>query len=463
MFSIMRRSAVCALPGVAIVQPLLAIRSLWFPARLAAGSALMLLAASGQLVAQQAVSPDTMVLSLAEVHRLALDQNPAFQAARQDIAMAQGRLRQARVLASNPELTVEPEFGAPPGGGTEAWRASLSQAIEWAGQRGVRAAAARQDVNRAVLDVRDTARLRMAESSVAFFGALRAAMQLTVAEQLLALSERLRAATRVQLAEGEISVLDANLVEIERGRARARVLAARRHASSAEQELKRLLALPANVPVRLVIDTVVPAEPFPLDSLVRLALSRRTDLAARSAEHEEARLLGRLAAREALPSLRVALFAERDRVGGSTMLGLGFALPLPLWNRNGGLVAERQARLRQIGLRRASLERQVELEVVGAFRAYQAAREEAAIFSADVVVPARANLVMLDSAYLAGKVGLATLVLLRNQLLDAELGYWDAWYEQRRAYTRLDEVTAALVPVQSSNTDRGVMPWETIR
>jgi outer membrane protein TolC len=60
--------------------------------------------------------------------------------------------------------------------------------------------------------------------------------------------------------------------------------------------------------------------------------------------------------------------------------------------------------------------------------------------------PARANQDLLETAYRAGKVNLSTLLLLRNQLLDAELGYWDAWLARRTALIALQAATATLAP-----------------
>jgi outer membrane protein TolC len=63
-----------------------------------------------------------------------------------------------------------------------------------------------------------------------------------------------------------------------------------------------------------------------------------------------------------------------------------------------------------------------------------------------VLQPARENQQLLEKAFRAGKVGLPTLVLLRNQLLDAELGYVDAILAQRRALVALQAATASLAP-----------------
>ena len=416
---------------------------------------------------------DTAVLTLEEVHRLALQRNLEFLADRQETAVALGELRQARAYRFNPDLSVI----GPRGSGTST-ELTLMQEIEWAGQRGLRIGAARSGVTGASATVRDAGRLTLADASVAFFRALAAQRRLAVIEDVRALNDRLLAAVRIQLAEGEISTLEGNLAEIELGRAGGRVLTGRRESTSASLELARVLGLGPNVVIRLVADTtaagglppsqhapqgVIPAAPTvrpdslrtaaastPLseDSLIALALARRPDLAARAAAVEEFQTLTSLARREAIPNLRIGAAAEREPGSNSPGVGLALGLSLPILNRNRGVVAQQQALAEQARLQQRATELRIRTEVVAAVRAYRTATEEAAIFEDMVLGPARQNTALLETAYRAGKIALPTLLLLRNQLLDAELGYWDAWLAQREAIVQLDAATGALTPAE---------------
>src|SRR5690606_29486028 len=154
------------------------------------------------------------------------------------------------------------------------------------------------------------------------------------------------------------------------------------------------------------------------------ALSRRPDLAARSVAVEESRTLGRLARREAIPNLRIGALAQLGDESGELRLGPAIGLSLPIWNRNQGLVARREAEARQAAFERSAAELRIRKEVADAYRAYIAASEEERVFERDVLEPARENQRLLTTAYQAGKIDLPALLLLRNQLLDAELGYW---------------------------------------
>lgn len=439
------------------------------PAGVAALAVALLLASSATAHAQDtppahppAVTPpsDSLTLTLAEAQRRALRDNPEFLADAREADVARAQLRQARLPAFNPEMEVVLPAAAT-GGGVNEYEASLGLTLEVAGQRGLRSRAARTGVGRAEAGVRDAGRIRVAEASAAFYTAVAAQRRLALAEQSLALGDRLFAAVRTQRREGEISALEANLAEIESGRARARVLAARREASGAELELRRVTGLVEGPPLRLGGD--LPAAPTPaqldLAALTGDALGRRPDVASAAAAVQELRALGTLARREGLPNLRVAGVAERDTDGGDTRLGVGVGISLPLLNRNQGRVAERRAQAEQAELRRQALELRVRTQVADAYRSFVTATEEATVYERDVLQPARENGALLETAYRAGKIDLPTLLLLRNQLLEAESGYWDTWLARHRAFVDLQSATAmlpseGLLPNDPSPSDR---------
>lgn len=421
------------------------------PRRASALAALLAVCAMTPSLAAQtpsaggATPTDTLRLTLAEAQRRALTMNPAFLADASAREIAGGELRQARVYSHNPEAEFEAP-GSASNGELGAYEARLGQEVEWAGQRGLRIDAAEIGVARAERTVADAARRTLADVSVAFYAALAAEERLRVATELAGLNERLMEAVRIQLREGEISVMEANLAEIAVGRARARVLAARREATSARLALARLVGVPPEVAVR--VETEVTPAPAPRtldpDRLLTLALERRPDLAAAVTAVRQAETLTRLARREAIPNLEIAAIAERDGIDDAPRVGLGVGFPLPLWDRNQGLVARRRAETEQAGYALEAARLRVRTEVADGYRSYVAAAEEAAVFEADVLEPAHRNQELLETAYQAGKLDLSALVLLRNQLLDAELSYWDAWLAQREALVRLQAATGEL-------------------
>jgi len=396
-----------------------------------------------QVSAQSAIE-DTLHLSVSEARRLAITKNPAFLADAEGRGIAQGSLRQARTYRFNPQLDVE----LPSAQQTErGYLVQLSQELEVAGQRGLRIDAAEFGVERATAAVGNSARIAVAEASLSFYSALADRRRLMVAEEIQQLNDELLVAVRIQLREGEINRLEGNFAQVEAARAQARVLAARRAAAESELRLKRLVGVAPETPIRLVADELpTPIDPDRLrpDSLLAAAINDRPDLTERGAAVRQSMTLTRLARREAVPNPRVGVLLEREDVRGDRRLGVGLALPLPIWNRNQGLIAEREAEARRAQFELTATELRVRTEVLGALRAYTAAFEEAQVYETGVLAPARESQRMLETAFRAGRVDLPSLLLQRNQLLEAELGYWDAWLASRRALVELQAATGAI-------------------
>ena len=418
-------------------------------------AALLLAAASARDIAgaQLPASADTLRLSITDARALALRANPDLLAARTDIDVARGNLRQAGVLRFNPGLDV---LGS--GARGTAAEVAATQEIEIAGQRGARRAVARAGVTRAELSVADAARLTITDVDRSFYGAVAAERRSRLANDVLALNERLAQVATRQLAAGEISKLDYNLSVVELGRSRARVLAARRQLQDNLIELHRLLGLSPGTPVAAVFDstahhhvavdsagTVRELDLSDLgaptaggvDDLLTLAVNGRPDLAERGAAVRQAQADVTVARREALPNLVARVQSEQNSAGSGRVLRPGVGISVPLFNRNQGAVDARRAAARGAELERAAAASRVRAEVESAYRAYQAAAGEVEVLERTVLGPARDNLRLLETAYREGKIGLPVLLLVRNQVIDAEQDYWSAWLAERDAESQL--------------------------
>ncbi|GMR12178.1 MAG: TolC family protein [Gemmatimonadota bacterium] len=392
---------------------------------------------------------DTLFLTLAQAQLHALENNPALLATRRLREAAEGRLRQARVYRFNPEVTLESEqVGS--GRTLRAYEGEVSQEVEWAGQWGLRKRVAEHGLASTDGTVRDAERLTRAAVAAVFYETLGAQNRVALAEEIRTLNERLAVAVSDLLEAGSISLLEANLARIESGRAQTRVLEERRDAKTALLELRQALALPDAQPLRLSPDVPIPPEPsgLNLDSLVRVAIVRRPDLGSAASRIEAGQSLVSLARRGRIPNLRLTVPFDRLEGPGSEQIGIGVGVSIPLWNRNQGTIAELQADLARARSERDAVESTVRTEVVDAYQRYVSAKEEEQIAAVSVLQPARFNQGLLDEAFRSGKIDLATLLLVRNALLDAELDYWESWLELRLELVRLAAVTAEPLPNQ---------------
>ena len=399
-------------------------------------------------------------LTLAEARERADTANKQLAAARLDTAIAKGELRQRGILQFNPSADILGPFDS------ESAEMGVSQELEVAGQRGYRLASGRANLDRSRASARNAARTIIGAIDRSFYRLASATERTKLSEDVLILSQRLASITERQLAAGEVSRLDYNLAVIELGRSRSRLLASQRQREQASVELTRFLGLNARVMIVPVIENLegddtpeagnaVPIGTHPhaaraatlkLDSLVSLALSLRPDLTARAASLRQAQAELGLTRRSALPNLMMRAVSEPG--GSGRLIRGGVGLSLPIFNRNQGEAEARRAGVSQARLESLALVADVKAEVSSELAAYQAAAEQVEILETTVLIPARQNRQLLETAYREGKVGLSVLLLIRNQVIDAELEYWEAWLAEREALANLREATGENYPLQ---------------
>jgi outer membrane protein TolC len=241
-------------------------------------------------------------------------------------------------------------------------------------------------------------------------------------------------------------------------------MAARRELESTASELRQLLGIsptaivialtdeapPSTIPNDIAADSgraalrapneVLPARsPLNVDSLTALAIARRPDFQERTTSVAEASAEVSVVRREAFPNL--AARASSEVVGGVRQLRPGIGLTLPFFNRNQGEIEARRNALAQAIADREAVTLQIRSEVARAVMAFESAAAEAAVLERSVLVIARENRRLLEIAYREGKVGLPVLLLIRNQVIDAELEFWEAWLAQREARAALAAAT----------------------
>lgn len=402
--------------------------------------------AGTDLEGQLAEPGDTLVLSLEAAQRLALEQNPQLLAASWRPAAVLGDVRTAGTVRFNPEAAFEAR--SPGSGIASRFEAELGVELELGGQRGLRGLASEASYASALRSFEDEGRRLLADVGRAYHTLVAAEQRMELVAEINALNAQLHQSVQTQLAEGEASVLETNLAAVEAARARARAFEASSARGSAALELGRLLGLERSSPLKSsgpgASDDEVGSQTL-LEDRVRLALSGRPDLRALEHDLEWARQEERLGRRESLPNLRVSALATREDPLADPRFGVAVGIALPLFNRNQGRTERSRAEIAEVEQLRRASELRVAIEVEDALRVYASAQREVQALQSEMLGPIRESQGLLDIAYREGKIDLASLLLLRNQLLDAELGYWDAWERRERARTDLESATGEIL------------------
>jgi cobalt-zinc-cadmium efflux system outer membrane protein len=383
-------------------------------------------------------------MTLSEAVETVLKNNPEIQAVRLEKDAAQGRLDQAGLLLrSNPviEGSVSRKDTQPEGGEKVTnYELLFSQEFELAGQRGLRVDAARSGREKAIQDIRDKERVLIAMVKDAFARALAAKRKVELAEEAVKLQEDLVASAAVKFRTGDISALEQNLADVELGKARRERMLVERERREALLGLQELLGVEPATSFSVEGELPMEAPVIPdKDKIRETVAQQRPDVQSAAAEAMQAKAAMKLAGREAIPSVTVSGFYNKDdRLNEA---GVMLSFPLPLFDRKQADRKEAAAKAGQALIKQASLERAIEREIEEAYANLVAAAEELSLFKKDVLGKAMENLGLMNLAFKEGKFGFFEVRLAQKDTIDAQFAYLESQLRLQLAMNALEKVT----------------------
>lgn len=388
----------------------------------------------------------------------ALENNGEIQALRKEVDAARALVKQAG-LRANPKLTGS---GAKQVGGADNNQmAEAMLPLELGGRR-----AARVDVAQRELEIREFAlenqeRLLASEVRLKFGEALAAIKKLEVIEKTLAAAKQGFELVAARVTEGKIAPLEQNIFLVEVNRLQSIRETAEGKAETAMFELRNMIGMKPEDPLRLRGDfNNLIATPPSVSGSTDYALRERPDLqGARTmdqlavAQIEKAKSEGRIDA---------SVKAGYQRMNTGFMLSgfddrgllrpiqdvfhfftFGVEIDLPLLNRNQGAVEaakfEREAAQRRIEFGELTIRR----EVAVAFARYNRAARSLSIFQNGVRDQANSNLQVIWQTYELGSRSLLDYIAEQRRFLDVENELIDAGLETYIANIEIMRATNA--------------------
>lgn len=409
----------------------------------------LMVASLGGTIALSPISAAAQTLRLSEQEAVerALTQSPLVlrAAAERDVAAAE-RVGAGVVLPANPVVEGagghrrDKSASIPLAAGPE-WQVRLSQTVEIAGQRGTRLREAARGLAVAEAQQQVAQAETRARARDAYVTLQVARAQVEAAAKRVELGDQLLKAAEARVKSGAASDVELHLAEVERARLEQERLDAQLAAAEAERVLKLLIAAP---PDEAVVLTTPLSPPQPLegqlDQLLNAAVSRRPEL--RVLDSSRARLdasVSRLK-REIVPNptLFVDVAGQQPQ---QLYVGGGVALPLPLWRRNQGELAEVRAQRRRLEEEKRLLLREVKLQVTAALRDLHTRQAQARLWAERVVPSAEANVELVRQGWLAGKFDLFRVVQVTREAAEARRHQLDVLRELWRARIHLERAT----------------------
>jgi cobalt-zinc-cadmium efflux system outer membrane protein len=368
--------------------------------------------------------PSAPALTLSEIAPRVRSYHPQLLAARMAVEEARGRQLGAGRLP-NPSLGYEfqNESRVSPRSSTF----SLDQSFPITRRLGLEKQLSAQLVTAAELEVKDVERRLIAEARSLAVRLLALEKQRALRQQQTRLAEELSSFTKTRAEAGEFSPLDAAQAQVDAQRI---LLESRRieiESLSLQGALQPMLGFSPTQTLNLTGD--FPALTLPATS----SWQQRADYQLAQARTQAAQTEASLAQANRYQDISAGFFAAREQqditssqTERSGFVGFRFSIPLPLWNRNQGEIAEKNASIQRARLEAEALGSQITSEADTARREMEA---NAALVSEtrDKLLPlVKEQTDKLETAYQAGQSDLLTLLRARDQRLQLEATALDA-------------------------------------
>ena len=386
----------------------------------------------------------------------ALAHNGELEAARKEIDAARAMVKQAR-LRANPKLDIEGARQIPPGK-DDSVMASTMLPLELGGRRAARIAVAEREVEVREREVANRERLLAGEVRMKFGEALAQAMKLSFTDQLVEANQQSFNLIAAKVVEGATPPLEQNMALVELNRLKSMRENAAGKVEVSLLELRNLIGVPPEQPLRLKGDFDHLIDQLPsVSEATDGALRARPDVQAfranenlATARIEQARAEGRLDAsltagyermNSSFPVFGVNQHGQLQPVQDVFhFFKFGISLDLPVRNKNQGAIEAAVADSEAAKSRREFAELTVRREVASAYVQYDRAVRAEEIFRLGARDPAKANLDVVRQTYELGSKTLLDFIgeqrrfiELENDFIDAQLAVYNARVEIARA------------------------------
>jgi cobalt-zinc-cadmium efflux system outer membrane protein len=382
-------------------------------------------------------------LTLPEVVDRFLRRNLAVEAARHRVDVARAA-RIASRLRPNPTVTfLGNQFalsGPTPFSELYEVSATYAQPIEWPEKRRLRREVGDLTVSVAEAQLADVLRQRLADVKRAFYEAMLAANLLELARENRQSFDDLVALNQARFEEGAIAEGELLKVKLERVKFDTAVAQAQ---LAARQATIRLLALidaeDVDSATPVAGDLAFTAAPLDLGALRARAL--QTSTAVQVAERGVGLAERRIGLEQARVTPEPTPFLGYQRVGPDNAILFGVSVPLPLFDRNQGGIAQARA---EAGLARTELTQariRILAEVESAFRGWESARDRVVVFERGLLAQADDSRAITLAAYQEGAVTLLAVLEAERARTDIRQQYLQALFDFQASLVLLDALT----------------------
>ncbi|MCZ6685575.1 MAG: TolC family protein [Candidatus Dadabacteria bacterium] len=396
-------------------------------------------------------------LTIDQAVDIAIRENRDLIAARIQIEEARGRLKQAG-LYPNPEL--ESDFGIDTifaNDGERSFSVGINQPIPLSGRIGAQKKVASVDIKRTHADLTNIQRILARDVRLSFIELLTIEKQLKLQETLINLNSELLKGIDMGIKEGLASQQDLNAVAIalQQARQEKEVLIAQRKSNILK--INNLLGKQPTfnfIPQgELAYEAVNDLNNYNIET----AFAQRPDLKFAKLDVELAEADLKLAKALRFEDIKAGVFYGNDRlvldspVGRLTdsdqLIGFKVTVPLPIFDRKQGLVAEAQAREKRAEENVEALKLTISQEVSDALNRVTTLSDLLETYQTGILKTAEDNVILVEDGFKQGLVAIVDVIQSRQQFAALTSSYINT---VRNYYVSLNDLQISTGKYQTS-------------
>jgi cobalt-zinc-cadmium efflux system outer membrane protein len=312
------------------------------------------------------------------------------------------------------------------------------QTIEMPHERATRREVA--DLGRTIQSYdRDTEQLSVTSNvKHAFYEALRWKHEVGHARENLALVQDLRNRVEVEVRVGEKGRLELTRAEAELARANFGVRSAQINLVDAVASLRAVIAAPPDIAIDPRGDLEPPVHLGPLDELRAIVLKNHPVIAGANVAIEQADV--ELEHQKALRVPQPTFYGEWERQPDLTFWRVGVTVPVPLWDRRKGQIADATATIRQASAVRNQRQLELTAALERAYESYQLADQQTRSLEAGSLREAESAVEAARNAYKFGERGIVEVLDAQRVLQTVRGDLLDAQFARQSALIDLEEL-----------------------
>lgn len=379
--------------------------------------------------------PD-LKLTLSDLERVALLNNPTLARARAGVRAAEGAWRQAGLYPNPVSGYVAEEMGDEGTAGKQG--AFWGQELVTAGKLRLNRRVASQGIVRAREQLAAQQLRVLTDVQTRYYGVLVAQRTIELATSLLQVAEEGVRAAEDLLRDQEASRVDLLQARMEANSERILLGNARNDYQGAWRRLAAVAGVPDMPPEPLAGEVEVIGAPLSWEQTLAQVLSESPEVAAAKADVQAAHWAARRARVEWVPNVDLEAAVHHNNIGGGDVAAVRVGVPLPVFDRNQGGISAADAQLASARRNVDQVHLDLRQRLADVFRRHANARQQVEHYRDKILPDAQETLELVRKGYQQGEFGYLELLTVQRTYFQNSLAYLDSLLQLRLSRARIE-------------------------